>query len=103
MSDCDSPKEIYQVADLGEPILPWPNFNKYFKVLRVIEDNFFYKKLEVKCLSCIGTKCYKVDSRSNSNLRKHLSVSTILISYLPKNIAVTVNLPNAIMSRVCVK
>jgi len=45
MSDCDSPNEVDQVdqvADLGEPILPWPNFQKYFKVLRVIiEDNFF--------------------------------------------------------------
>ncbi|XP_060855059.1 uncharacterized protein LOC132932710 [Metopolophium dirhodum] len=76
MSDCDSPTQVDQVdqvADSEEPILPWPNYQKYFKVLRVIEDNFFYKKLEVKCLSCVGTKCYKVDSRSNSNIRKHLS------------------------------
>lgn len=77
MSDCDSPDEIH--PNLGLSILPWPNFQKYFKVLRVIEDNFCYKKLEVKCLSCVGAKCYKVDSRSNSNLRKHLSVSTNFI------------------------
>ncbi|XP_025405364.1 uncharacterized protein LOC112679686 isoform X1 [Sipha flava] len=76
MSDCDSPTEVDQVdqvADSEESVLPWPNYQQYFKVLRVIEDNFFYKKLEVKCLSCVGTKCYKVDSRSNSNIRKHLS------------------------------
>jgi len=90
MSDCDSPTEVDQVADSEEPILPWPNYQQYFKVLRVIEDNFFYKKLEVKCLSCVGTKCYKMDSRSNPNIRKHLSVSTMLISYLP----MTVDLSN---------
>jgi len=58
--------------------LPWPNYSKYFKVLRVIDDKFFYKKLEIKCLICVGTKVLKVDTRSNSNLRKHLNVSTYL-------------------------
>ncbi|XP_022162268.1 uncharacterized protein LOC111028041 [Myzus persicae] len=80
MSDCDSSTEVDQVADLEEPILLRPNYQKYFKVLRVIEENFFYKKLKVKCLSCVDTKCYKVDSRSNSNKRKHSSIqhSTLL-------------------------
>lgn len=64
-----SESEVELSTELGKPILPWPNFQKYFRVLRVIEDNFFYKKLEVKCLSCISAKSYKVDSRSNSNLR----------------------------------
>lgn len=32
MSDCDSPTEVDQVADSEEPILPWPNYQKYFKV-----------------------------------------------------------------------
>lgn len=46
MCDCDFPNEIYQVdqiADLEEPILPWSNFQKYFKLLRVIESNFFIR------------------------------------------------------------
>lgn len=57
---------------------PWPDYSKYFKVLRIIDDCYFYKKLEIKCLACVGIKILKVDTRSNSNLRKHLSVSIII-------------------------
>lgn len=86
MRDCDSPTEVDQVdqvADSEEPILPWPNYRKYFKVIRVIEDNYFYKKLEVKCLSCVGTKCYKVDSRSNSNRYKKTLKRKYNVNFIP--------------------
>lgn len=60
--------------------LPWPNYSKYFKVLRTIDNNFFYKKLKIQFLICVGTKVLKDDTRSNLNLRKHLNVSTMYIS-----------------------
>lgn len=74
----NSDEEPQNLQNLQNFSLPWPNYSKYFKVQRVIEDMFFYKKLEIKCLICVGTKVLKVDTRSNSNLRKHLNVSTYL-------------------------
>lgn len=57
----------------GSLDFPWPVYKKYFRVLK-IEDKVCYKKLKVKCLICVGTKELTMDTRSNSNLRKHLSV-----------------------------
>lgn len=55
---------------------PFPMYNEHFKVICVVEDKMYYKKLKVKCVNCPGTKELTIDTRSNSNIRKHLSVST---------------------------
>lgn len=51
-------------------------YNEHFKVICVLEDKIYYKKLKVKFVNCPGTKEFTIDTRSNSNIRKHLSVST---------------------------
>ncbi|VVC24756.1 Hypothetical protein CINCED_3A017677 [Cinara cedri] len=66
---CDS---VITELDDDSPDFPWPVYKKYFRVLK-IEDKVCYKKLKVKCLICVGTKELTMDTRSNSNLRKHLS------------------------------
>ncbi|XP_029348038.1 uncharacterized protein LOC115034755 [Acyrthosiphon pisum] len=53
--------------------LPWNTYNKHFKVLKIIEDKFSYMKYYVKCLHCVGPKTLSADTRSTSNLRKHLA------------------------------
>lgn len=74
-SDDESAAEPHNASistiSLQNVCLPWPNYSTYFKVLRIIDDMFFYKKLVIKCLICVGTKVLKVDTRS----RKHLNVS----------------------------
>lgn len=55
---------------------PFPMYNEHFKIICVLEDKIYYKKLKVKCVNFLGTKELTIDTRSNSNIRKHLTVST---------------------------
>lgn len=56
--------------------LPWDAYNKHFRIIKLIDEQMSYSKYYVKCLHCIGPKTLCADTRSTSNLRKHLAVST---------------------------
>lgn len=56
--------------------LPWDAYNKHFRIVKLIDEQMSYSKYYVKCLHCIGPKTLCADTRSTSNLRKHLAVST---------------------------
>lgn len=70
--------------------VPFSMFNEHFKIIFVVKDKIYYKKMrvEVKCVSCPGTKELTIDTRSNSNIRKHLSVS--ISQYYPLSIIITI-------------
>jgi len=57
--------------------LPWPVYNSHFKVNKILKDNDYdlHKTFEVSCNHCVTRKTLTADSRSMSNLRKHLKVS----------------------------
>jgi len=59
--------------------LPWDEYNKHFEVVRLIEDRMSFAKYYVKCSHCVGPKTLCADTRSTSNLRKRLAVSTYLL------------------------
>ncbi|KAF0711458.1 Uncharacterized protein FWK35_00035767, partial [Aphis craccivora] len=53
--------------------LPWDASNKNFRIVKLIDEQMSYSKYYVKCLHCIGPKTLWADTRSISNLRKHLA------------------------------
>lgn len=68
--------------------LPWKGikvikgfkvYNEHFKIIKIIDDRLTHLKYEVKCIHCIRSKSLTADTRSPSNLKKHLTVS---INYL---------------------
>lgn len=59
--------------------LPWNVYNEHFKIIKIIDDHLNHLKYEVKCLHCIRSKSLTADTRSPSNLKKHLTVSTIFL------------------------
>lgn len=59
--------------------LPWNLYNKQFKVVKLIDDQMSHAKYYVKCIHCAGPKTLCADTRSTSNLRKHLAVSNLLL------------------------
>lgn len=69
-------------TNVSEIKLPWDIYNKHFLVLKLIEDQLSYSKYNVKCLHCVGFKTLCADTRSTSNLRKHLAVSILIAHYL---------------------
>lgn len=79
---------------------PFPMYNAHFKVICVLEDKIYYKKLKVKCVNCPGTKELTIDTRSNSNIRKHLSVSTgqysilVIPTYILSLLVITIIIHN---------
>ncbi|CAI6375146.1 unnamed protein product [Macrosiphum euphorbiae] len=77
--------------------LPWPVYNSHFKVNKILNDNDYdlHKTFEVSCNHCVTRKTLTADSRSMSNLRKHLKlkhshVKTVKELLMP-NMNVSVN------------
>jgi len=60
----------------GEMKLPWDTYNRHFRIIKLIDEQMSYSKYHVKCMHCVGPKILCADTRSTSNLRKHLAVST---------------------------
>lgn len=58
--------------------LPWIEYNDHFKILKLLKDQLTYQTYEVKCNHCVTTKSRTADTRSKTNLRNHLKVSTYL-------------------------
>lgn len=58
--------------------LPFQKYSQYFKALKLLEDNWTYQKYEVKCKLCISSKSLTLDSRSSSNVIKHLRVCYLI-------------------------
>ena len=56
--------------------LPRDAYNKHLWIIKLIDEQMSYSKYYVKCLHCIGLKTLCADTRSTSNLRKHLALST---------------------------
>ncbi|KAL4088662.1 hypothetical protein QTP88_023749 [Uroleucon formosanum] len=52
--------------------LPWDTYNRYFRIIKLIDEQMSYFKYHVKCMHCVGPKTC-ADTRSTSNLRKHLA------------------------------
>jgi len=77
--------EIDQSADRfadGAKIykLPWPKYDKIFKIISLKEDFESYQKYIVRCKHCASSKVLTADTRTSSNLLKHLEVSTYYIA-----------------------
>lgn len=62
--------------------LPWPVYNAHFKIIKTLHDCDSYTTFEVSCNNCTTNKTRTADSRSMSNLRKHLKVGMIIIIFL---------------------
>ncbi|XP_060855581.1 uncharacterized protein LOC132933288 [Metopolophium dirhodum] len=77
--------------------LPWPVYNSHFKVKKILIDCDLYTTFEVSCNHCVTSKTQTADSRSMSNLRKHLKlkhshVKTVKELLMPSmNVSVDVN------------
>ncbi len=74
-------KRLMRLNESIQLRLPWSTYNKHFKVLKIIDDKFSYIKYYVKCLHCVGPKTLTADTRSTSNLRKHLAVNINITYY----------------------
>lgn len=59
--------------------LPWPKYDHIFKIISLKEDFENYQKYIVKCKYCTSSKVLTADTRTSSNLLKHLEVSTYFI------------------------
>lgn len=76
--------EIEENCDLDGPCpqvnikLPWPVYNLHFKVQKILHDCDLYTTFEVTCNHCATKNTRTADSRSMSNLRKHLKVGIII-------------------------
>jgi hypothetical protein len=57
--------------------LPWDAYNKHFYIVKLIDEQMSYSKFYVKCVHYIGPKTLCADTRSTSNFRKYLAVSTL--------------------------
>lgn len=54
-------------------LLPWPSYNKFFKVVKESDNG---KNLYVKCNLCVGNSMPVSTSKiSSSNLKKHIIAS----------------------------
>lgn len=81
--------EMEENCNLDDPCpqvnisLPWPVYNSHFKVNKILNNNDYdlHKTFEVSCNHCVTRKTITADSRSMSNLRKHLKVGIIIINY----------------------
>lgn len=56
--------------------LPWIKYENIFKIVKLKEDFESYQKYLVRCKYCVSTKLLTADTRTCSNLLKHLEVST---------------------------
>jgi len=56
--------------------LPWIKYENIFKIVKLKEDFESYQKYLVRCKYCVSTKLLTADTRTCSNLLKHLDVST---------------------------
>ncbi|CAI6343554.1 unnamed protein product [Macrosiphum euphorbiae] len=60
--------ELDGESEIRELRLPWPVYNNLFKLISVNDNNF-----EVKCKLCVNSKMYSTSTKSNSNLKKHIT------------------------------
>lgn len=60
--------------------LPWKVYNLHFKVHDIVSDCESYITYRVSCNHCYTNKFRTADSRSVSNLRKHLKVTICTFS-----------------------
>jgi len=58
--------------------LPWIEYNDHFTIIKLLKDQLTYQTYEVKCKHCVTTKSRTADTRSKTNLRNHLKVSTLI-------------------------
>jgi len=70
-----------EMPEMEKNRLPWNGYNEHFKIIKIIDDHLTFLKYEVKCLHCIRSKSLTADTRSPSNLKKHLTVSTLNRNY----------------------
>jgi len=56
--------------------LPWSKYDNIFKIIDLKEDFETYQKFNVRCKYCASSKLLTADTRTSSNLLKHLEVST---------------------------
>jgi len=54
--------------------LHWSKFNNIFKIIGLKEDFETYQKCNVQCKYCASSKLLTADTRTSSNLLKHLGV-----------------------------
>lgn len=66
-----------EVDSESELRLPWPVYNNLFKLISVNDNNF-----EVKFKLCVNSKTYSTSTKSNSNLKKHITVSRYYNTYI---------------------
>jgi len=64
MSEMNESELSENISNITE--LPWPTYNKYFKVTSKDSKNFF-----VKCKLCVNSKTYFTVIKSSSNLKKN--------------------------------
>jgi hypothetical protein len=60
--------------------LPWSKYDNIFKIIGLKEDFESYQKCNVRCKHCASSKLLTADTRTSSNLLKHLEVSTYFLS-----------------------
>jgi len=60
--------------------LPWSKYDNIFKIIDLKEDFERYQKFNVRCKYCASSKLLTADTRTSSNLLKHLEVSRYLLA-----------------------
>jgi hypothetical protein len=57
--------------------LPWSKYDNIFKIIGLKEDFESYQQFNVRCKYCASFKVLTADTRTSSNLLKHLEVNLL--------------------------